>query len=310
MSKTNPRILVVGSINMDLVVELDRMPEGGETLFGNTYSYIPGGKGANQAVAAARLGADISFCGRVGDDANGKILLDNLRREGIDISHITTDKTEPTGLAVIPVDKNGQNRIIVISGANMAVSAEDVGEALKDGYDAVMAQLEVPLEVVFETLNIIKQRRIPFILDAGPAMQLPLEKLRGIDVISPNESEIFALTGINPDTYENAVSAAKKLAEGSGAKNVVVKLGERGALLYRGGEIEAFPAFPGVNAVDTTAAGDSFTAALTVQMIKSGDISGAIRYANAAGALCVSRKGAQPSLPTAREVERYLKVNS
>jgi len=303
---TKPKILVVGSVNMDLVLPLDRMPDAGETLFGETYSYVPGGKGANQAVAAARMGAEVTFCGRVGRDAFGKTLTDNLRREGIDTSFIVEDNA-PTGLAVIPVEKSGQNRIIVISGANMKLTEADVKAAFTRDYNAVMMQLEAPLPVVYATYQMARDRGIPVILDAGPAMKIPLEPLYGIDILSPNETEIYAMTGLRADSPEGAAVAAKRLAALSGAKAVVVKMGKQGALLHQNGAPEFFPAFDNITVADTTAAGDTFTAALAVQWLLHGDLDAAVRYANAAGALCVSRKGAQPSIPTAAETAEFLK---
>ncbi len=308
MKNDNVRALVVGSINMDLVISLDRNPEAGETVMGDTYSYIPGGKGANQAVAAARIGADVTFCGRVGNDANGSILIDNLNKNSIDTSFIKRDDTSPTGLAVIPVDKNGQNRIIVLPGANSCVLKEDVNDAFKDNqYDIVLLQLEVPLEIVYYTYNIAALKGIPVILDCGPAMEIDLSRFTGIKVISPNETEAYALTGVKIHNDETAVRAAQILYNSSKAEYVVIKLGGKGALLYDGKNHELIPAYKNINVVDTTAAGDSFTAALAVKLIETGDIKESIKYANGVGAICVSRKGAQPSLPYAHEVNEFLK---
>ncbi|HPT77565.1 MAG TPA: ribokinase [Candidatus Atribacteria bacterium] len=305
MDKSRVRILVVGSINMDLVMSLERAPEAGETVLGDSYTYIPGGKGANQAVAAARLGAEVTFCGRVGDDANGEILLENLRKNGVDTAYITKDKDSQTGLAAIPVDATGQNRIIVFPGANGRVSKEDVDKALEQTYDAVMMQLEIPLETVYYTYKKAAEKGIPVILDAGPAMKVDLSRFEGISVISPNESEASAITGIKVQDEESALEAARYLARETKAGYVLIKLGSKGALLYEDGRHEIFPAFK-VKAVDTTAAGDSFTAAMTLKMIEYGDIRKAMPYANAVGAICVSRMGAQPSLPTAEDVAEFM----
>jgi len=299
------KILVIGSINMDLVMNVERVPMAGETILGHEYSYIPGGKGANQAVAAARLNGDVTFCGRVGDDPNGETLLRNLKDNGVDTSFIIKDNKSQTGLAAIPVESNGDNRIIVFSGANSCITKEDVDKALERSYDAVMLQLEIPLEIVYYAFEKASEKGIPVILDAGPAVKIDLSRLKGIHVITPNESETTALTGIQIDNTDDAVRAAKALADLTEESYVVIKMGDRGALLYKDGEYEVFPAYK-VKAVDSTAAGDSFTAAMTLKMMQYGDIKRAIKYANAVGAICVSRKGAQPSLPTAEEVTEFL----
>lgn len=306
MENKQVRILVIGSINMDLVMRLDRAPEAGETVLGKEYSYIPGGKGANQAVAAARINADVTFCGRTGLDANGEVLLKNLSDNRINTSYINRDPDSQTGLAVIPVDASGQNRIMVFPGANGRVSREDVDKALSESYDAVMMQLEIPLDTVYYAFEKASAKGIPVILDAGPAMKIELSRLKGIHMITPNESEASALTGIQVVDEASARKAARLLADETEARYVVIKLGDKGALLYEDGCYEVFPAYK-VKAVDTTAAGDSFTAAMTIKMIQYDDIRRAIKYANAVGALCVSKMGAQPSLPTAEEVAGFLK---
>lgn len=297
-----PRILVVGSLNMDLRLSLDRMPAAGETCFGRGYAYIPGGKGANQAVAAARLGGRVAFCGRRGADANGGILEEGLRTEGVDTAYLTADPAAQTGLAVIPVEADGQNRIIVLSGANMRVGEADLRAALRRPFDAVLCQLEIPLETVFTLHEMTRERGVPLILDAGPAMALPLHRLRGIEVISPNETETQAITGIRVTDDGSALEAARQIQSRAQARYVVLKLGGRGALLYGGGEGRFYPAYP-VRAVDTTAAGDAFTAALTLRYLETGNMEAAVEWAGLAGALAVTREGAQPSLPAAAEVE-------
>ena len=306
MKEKRAKILVIGSINMDLVLNIDRSPEAGETVIGNEYSYIPGGKGANQAVAAARIGAQVTFCGRVGDDDNGRILLENLKNNSVDTTYVIKDSSTQTGLAVIAVESNGENRIIVMPGANMKVCEADVDKALEKDYDAVMLQLEIPLNVVYYAAKKASRKGISVVLDAGPAMSIDLKSLKGLDILSPNESETFALTGIKPDSEESMVNAAKILQDESGAEFIVIKIGKRGAMLYNDGEYKIYPTFEDVKPVDTTAAGDSFTAAMTAKAITGGDIEKAIKYAHAVGSICVSRKGAQPSLPFAGEVEDFL----
>jgi ribokinase len=301
---SKPSVLVIGSINMDLVLKSEKVPVGGETILGESYAYIPGGKGANQGVAAARLGADVTFVGRVGEDANGKVLKGNLQKEGINAEFVIEDPENSTGLAAIMLEESGQNRIIVIPGANMNITKDDLQTAFEYTYDAVIVQLEIPDEIVLEACRLGKEKNIPVILDAGPAKSFPLEKLIGLEILSPNESEAFALTGLKVDSIESAEKAAKLLKERSNAKIIVLKMGSLGSYLFEDGKGEFFPAHQ-VKAVDTTAAGDAFTAALTVKYISSGDIKEAIRFANVVGAITVTKMGAGPSLPTVEEVERF-----
>jgi ribokinase len=289
---------------MDLVLKVDKVPGGGETVLGESYAYIPGGKGANQGVAAARLGADVTFVGRVGEDANGKVLKGNLQKEGINAEFVIESQEGSTGIATILLEETGQNRIIVIPGANMNMTKEDLHTAFEHTYDAVIVQLEIPDEIVIEACRLSKEKNIPVILDAGPAKSFPLEDLEGLEIVSPNESEAFALTGVEVNSIESAEKAAIVLKERSNAKTIVLKMGSLGAYLYEDGEGEFFPAHK-VKAVDTTAAGDAFTAALTVRYMTSRDIKDAIRFANVAGAITVTRMGAQPSLPKVNEVEKF-----
>ncbi|MCI8359722.1 MAG: ribokinase [Clostridiales bacterium] len=299
-----PRILVVGSLNMDLRLSLTRMPAAGETCLGRDYAYIPGGKGANQAVAAARLGGQVFFCGRRGEDCNGRILEEGLRAEGVDTACLTADPAAPTGLAVIPVEEGGQNRIIVLPGANMRVEEADLRDALWQPCDGVICQLEIPLETVFALHAMTRERGIPLIVDAGPAMSLPLDRLRGVEVISPNETETQAMTGLSVGDDRSALEAAQRIQSRAQARFVVLKLGGRGALLYGEGVERFYPAYP-VQAVDTTAAGDAFTAALTLRYLETGDMETAVEWAGLAGALAVTKEGAQPSLPTSAELEAF-----
>jgi ribokinase len=303
---TNRGILVVGSVNMDLVMQVERVPNGGETLLGDRYSYVPGGKGANQAVAAARLGLDVRFVGRVGEDSLGPQLKENLRREGIDTSLLRVDPAAQTGFAAITVEATGQNRISVFPGANMAIRGEDVAEAFRERYAAVVINLEIPEEIVLEVCRQAHLHSIPIILDAGPIRKVDFHALSDLEIISPNESEAQAITGIPCSSVEAAEGAARRLVEITPSRYAVLKLGERGALLYEpaGERVEHFPAVP-VKALDSTAAGDAFTAAVAARYLDSGDIAAAIRFANVGAALSVTRLGAQPSMPTLKEVEAF-----
>lgn len=306
-----PRILTVGSMNMDLVLNMNMFPEKNETVFGSDYRYVEGGKGGNQAVAAARLGANSMICGSVGDDANGSILIERLAAAGVGTKHVRRTKEAPTGLAVIPVDKDGNNEIMVFPSANMTLDMDAVTKALDDGcYDAILLQLEIPAESVRGCIQEAKKRNIPTILDAAPASDQNLEFFRGVDIVSPNESECKAWTGIYPMDESSMIEAAEILRNKTGAWAVVLKLGSRGCALYTSDGLELFPAFAGIQAIDSTAAGDTFTAALAVRWCECSDLRLAIPFANAAGALCVSRSGAQPSIPTKAETDSFLEARN
>jgi len=299
---------VVGRVNRDLVLQADRVPGAGETLLGRRFSYVPGGKGANQAVAAARLGLPVTFVGCVGADAHGASMREDLRREGIELRHLRSDPQAQTGFAVILVDSEGQNRIVVFPGANAGLRREEVAEAFSGDYRAVMINLEIPPRIVQEVCRLARARRVPVILDAGPIRQLDFGALAGLEVSSPNESEAQAISGIACADEAGALAAARRIVQITPSRYAVIKLGRRGALLYdpakdRG---EMFPALE-VQAVDSTAAGDAFTAALTAAYLRHGDMRRAVRYANAAGALSAPRLGAQPSLPRREELEAFLR---
>ncbi len=305
MNKKKPSILVVGSMNMDLVLQTARVPLPGESLIGAQYRYVPGGKGANQAVAAARLGSGVVFVGKTGEDAHGAKLKEQLEAEGIATELIAPDPRTQTGLAIILLEASGENRIIVYPGANMEIREEQVQQAFERSYDAVMINLEISEEIVIEVCRLAEEKDIPVILDAGPAKPFDLTQVHGLlEILSPNETETLALTGLECRTPQEAAIAAGKLAEMSAARFIVIKMGEQGAFLYDHGETEFLPAHR-VKTVDTTAAGDAFTAAMTAQYILQDDLSRAIQYANVAGALTVTKLGAQPSLPSAHEIIRF-----
>jgi ribokinase len=303
-----PRILVIGSINMDLVLEMERVPRGGETLLGQRYSYIPGGKGANQAVAAARLGAAVTFVGRVGADPHGQALRRHLSLESIDQELLAADDTAQTGFAVIQVDSSGENRIVVYPGANLCIHPEDVRRAFERPVDALTVNLEIAADIVELACRLAGERGIPAVLDAGPVREFDLRRVRGLEVLSPNETETLAFSGRPCGTDAEAARAARELQAMTGCRYVVLKLGARGAFLYEAaaGTGERIPGYP-VQAVDTTAAGDAFTAALADGLLRTHDIRRAVRWANAAGALAVTRLGAQPSMPRRAEVEGFLR---
>ncbi|MBE6613101.1 MAG: ribokinase [Ruminococcaceae bacterium] len=304
------RILVVSSANMDFVMKVGEMPNAGQTIIETRgYDYVPGGKGANAAVALARLGADSVFCAKLGTDNHGQILKDLYKENGVDTRFIRYDRTVPTGLAAIVVEDNGDNRIIVYPGANSTMNEGNVEEAFNCLPDAVFVQFEIPDEAVIAATKYAKKQGIPVIVDAGPARaDYPLEKLTApLEIISPNESECFALTGIMPNNTENCLKAAVKLQSRVESKYVVIKLGGRGAYIHDGRFSQLIPTYEG-KVVDSTAAGDAFTAAMTLEYLRSHDIVRAVKYANAVGTMVVGKAGASSSLPTADEVETFIRM--
>jgi ribokinase len=249
---------------------------------------------------------DVTFAGKVGADAHGSIMRERLEQERIATRYLLSDEGEQTGFAAIFVESDGQNRIVVFPGANKAIREADVAEAFAGAYKAVMINLEIPQEIVLEVCRLARENSLPIILDAGPIRDLDFSLLHGLEIISPNETETRAITGIECRGVDDAVQAAQKLVRIAPSRCAVIKLGERGALLYDSEEdyakyVKGYP----VEAVDSTAAGDAFTAAMTAHYLRYGDMPQAVAYANAAGALAVTRLGAQPSLPTALEVEEF-----
>ena len=300
------RIAVVGSLNMDLVVRSPRIPLPGETIIGSAYQQVPGGKGANQAVAAARLGARVSMVGRVGRDAFGDRLLEGLAAAGVDRTFVVQDREAATGVALIVVDDAGQNSIVVASGANMRLSPGnlDIAEGAIASADVLLLQLESPLDTVIRAAEVARRHGVTVILNPAPASPLPDRLLTMVDVLAPNESETAQLTGMSVKSLDQAESAAMALLQlGVGA--VVLTLGERGAMLTQDGSTRVVPSFQ-VQPVDTTAAGDAFVAGLAVALAEGRTLADAVRWGNAAGALATTRHGAQPSLPTREALERLL----
>ena len=268
------RILVVSSANIDFVQRMRRMPYSGETVCESElgYSYVPGGKGANSAVAFARMGADCVFQCKLGRDSNAKRLTSFYQREGIDTRYIKEDDNAPTGLASILVEDNGKNRIIVYPGANMTMTADDIEDGFTCYPDAVYMQFEIPDEAAIEASRRANEAGIPVFIDAGPArLDFPLSRLGKVEIFSPNESETRVFTGIAPTTEENMLRAAIKLTSMVDAKYIVIKLGERGAFIYDRKEYYVIPAEK-VDAVDTTAAGDVFTAVMTYVYLNNQNI--------------------------------------
>lgn len=304
-----PHVVVVGSSNTDMVVKTAELPKPGETVVGGTFVMAAGGKGANQAVAAARLGAKTTFIAKVGDDLFGGQAVEGYQKEGIDTRWVLRDPARPTGVALILVDQRGENLISVASGANEALSPEDMdaaAEVLRSA-DIVVMQLETPLPTVCRAAEIAAAAGVPVILDPAPAPNHPLpeELLRHVTYLKPNESEAERLTGVAVTDVASAQAAADRLLA-AGPRAVIVTLGPRGALVVeKAGAGTVIPAHV-VSAVDTTAAGDAFSGALAVALARGEPLLDAARFAAVAGALAASRMGAQPSLPTEAEVRAAL----
>jgi ribokinase len=299
------QVCVVGSLNMDLVVKTPRLPQVGETLTGAEFGTFPGGKGANQAVAAARLGAAVTMIGCVGADAFGVQQLSGLRREGIDVARVRTEPGAATGVAFITVDAAGQNMIVVAPGANMRLRPEDVVAAARviAAARVVLLQLEVPMDAVVRAARLGREAGAIVCLDPAPAALLPDDLWPLIDVINPNETEARVLTGLPVTSISEAERAAEALLQ-KGASAAVIKLGERGSVYVSTTGRAHVPAIP-VKALDTTAAGDAFAAALGVALGEGQALPDAVRFATHAAALKVTRMGAQ-SMPTRAEVEEAM----
>jgi len=302
-----PSLIIVGSLNMDLVVRVGHLPAPGETILGRDFHTIPGGKGANQAVAAARLGGDVFMVGRVGQDSYGQTLRTNLSAEGIDIEFVQVDSTSASGAAMITLDEAGSNTIVVAPGANMALTPRDVVQAFDNiaSMDVLVLQLESPIECVLEAARLGHERGVKVVLNPAPARSLSDEIYRNVDVLVPNETETSLLTGLPVNTLEQAEGAANRLLE-LGVGNVVLTLGGRGALVVMPGRSSIHIPPHAVQVVDTTAAGDAFVAGLAIGLAQGQNLVDASIFGNAAGAVAVTRLGAQPSMPTREDVMRML----
>ena len=297
------RIVVVGSSNTDLIVRADRLPAPGETVLGGDLITAPGGKGANQAVAAARVGAEVTFVARVGKDMFGEAALENFRREGIDTRFVIQDATAPSGVALIVVGQNGQNIIAVAPGANRRLTPNDVhaAESAFAGARVVLLQLETPMETVVAAARAGRSAGATVILNPAPAQTLPNELYSLISIVTPNESEAALLTG------EATPEAAARILLQRGVKSVIVTLGEAGVLVAASpDDIRRAPGFD-VNVVDTTAAGDAFNGGLAAALARGESSESALSYSQAVAAISVTRMGAQPSLPTEAEVRLFVR---
>lgn len=297
-------IVVVGSINMDLVSHVHHLPKAGETISSHSFQLIPGGKGANQAVAAARLGAHVSMIGMVGTDEHGTTLLTGMTASNVHVEGV--NRQETTGMAFINVSDDGENNIVLVPGANALVSVEHIEQHLSliEQCELVLLQLEIPLDVVRYVAKRASEMGKLVILNPAPACELPDDLLRFVHTATPNETELEILTGMSVGTIEDGKAAARKLLE-KGPKRVIVTMGEKGALLVTADNEVHIPACR-VEPVDTTAAGDSYTAAFAVGMTKGMDEVEAAVFASKVAALVVTKQGAQPSLPTIEEVNAHV----
>ncbi len=299
-----PKIVVVGSANTDMVVRVDHIPEPGETILGGNYLQALGGKGANQAVAAARLGAEVTFIGRLGEDMLGDASVAAYHKEGICTDFIFRDRNAPSGVALIMVDQHGENIIAVAMGANAELSPADItaSESAFRSADFLLVQMEIPMETIVAAVQMASRYHVPVILNPAPAQILP-ESLTGcIDYLTPNQTEIFRLVKNSPGA--DPIEAAHYLKSELKVKKVIITLGKRGVQIVDD-KPSMVPAFS-VQSVDTTGAGDAFNGGLAVALARGMALEAAAKYANAVAALSTTRQGAQPSMPTKEAVEEFL----
>lgn len=299
------KVLVVGSCNTDMMVKAKHLPVPGETIIGEKFYMIPGGKGANQAVAIARLGGEVTFVCKTGNDIFGHQSQQLFEEEGIDISYILSDKTNPSGVALITVDEEAENCIVVASGANANLLPKDLKfiDPVIDASDIILMQLEIPMETVIYVAELAREKGKPVILNPAPAQDLPQRLLQCLSIITPNETEAQMISGVAITDEASAIKAAEVIA-GMGVEKVIITLGSKGCLVYSEGIAELVSAYK-VEAIDTTAAGDTFNGALAVALTERSNVVDAVRFACKAAAICVTRIGAQASVPYRTEVDIF-----
>ena len=303
------RILIIGSSNLDFVMNMYKLPEAGETIVDNGgAAYIPGGKGASAAIAFSRLGAESVFCSKLGADIHGQKLYNYYKEVGLNTGYIKVDHDNPTGLCVVMKEGDGRVRRVVYPGANAQLTTEIILEAFESNPDALYLGFEIPYPMVVAAAKVASSKGIPIFIDATSASkELDLEQLPPVEIFSPNEQEAQELTGILPTSMETSLRAALAIARKTKAKNVVIKQGARGAFLYDGKRYNTFPAVRADKTVDTTSAGDAFTTAMVLEYLRNGgDIKEAIKYGNVAAAITITRPGAGSSIPTEAEIEAFL----
>jgi ribokinase len=299
------RIIVIGSSNTDMVIKSERLPKPGETILGGKFLMNLGGKGANQAIAVAKLGGNVSFICKVGNDTFGKKAIASFCKEHIDTRYISISSDKPSGIALINVDSKGENCISVASGANSSLSIENIKEAENDIKEAsiVLMQLEIPMGTVIYAANMAKKNGAIVILNPAPvpAKQLPIELLSNVDILTPNITETEMISGLQISDEESIKEAIKTISN-KGVKNIIVTMGSKGALAYQNGVFFHVPAIK-VDAIDTTAAGDTFCGGLSVAIAEGMTLLESIQFANKASSICVTRMGAQESIPLRQEIK-------
>jgi len=305
------KVCILGSINMDMVVSVNKMPLIGETIFSDNFKLAHGGKGANQAVASRRLGADVYMISKVGQDAYGLEIVNNLEKENINVNSIFKDDVKPTGTAIITVNNEGNNSIVVVPGANMTLNLKEIDKCKEiiGNSDIIVAQFETPIEVTMEAFKFAKEKGVITILNPAPAKEIPTELLKYTDIIVPNETEATALTGVKVQDLESAKQAANIFFNNK-VKYVIITLGDKGAAVISKEDGVLIPAYK-VNAVDSTAAGDSFIGAISTKLTKSNlninSLVEAVKFGNKVSAIAVQREGAQPSIPFLKEINDIYK---
>ena len=304
-----PKVVVVGSFMMDLVIKAERRPQKGETLVGQEFGMFIGGKGCNQAIAAARLGADVTMVGRLGTDLFGDTFMESLGQEGIHTEFIVRDAEVGTGVGTPVIDADGDNSIIIVPRANMRLSVKDVERAASaiSAADVLLLQLEVPIAASEKAAMLARASGAKVILNPAPARALPDSFLAKVDFLTPNEVETAFLSGVKVDDTAGAERAASVLLD-KGVSGVILTLGERGALLLTASQKKLVPAYK-VKVVDTTAAGDAFCGAFATALARGADLEEAVAFANAAGGLAVTVLGAAPSMPSSTKMEAFMSTN-
>ncbi len=301
------KILVIGNSNIDFLLKTPYIPMAGQSILSDgTYCFVPGGKGANTAIAAVRMGADVAFCSSVGDDAYGDRLLELFRQNGISPSHINIDRKHQTGLSVVLLEKNGHSRTIVYHGANISITPDKLDGAFSSRPEIAVIGANVHKDTVVLAAKYCRENSIPLVLDLAEApADIPFRKIGKVEIVSPNESQIIELTGIRPNTLDDCLRACLKICGEIPSKYVVLRLGERGSYIYDGTYCKLCTPYT-VDVVDSTAAGDAFIAALSYMYVNTGDIYKSCSFANAVGALTVTRVGAMNSIPKIGEVIKFM----